>query len=164
MEIRNFNEMYLAELQELVSVEAQLGEALLRMAELASRPALRNALIRHRQETEIQKERLESMLQKHGANPRVHTDQAMQALVHETAKMLTMVKGNDLRDAALIASAQRLKHHEIAAYGITAAFAGQLGLRDDQDMLHETLEEEKRADIMLTQFAKREVNPNALAA
>jgi ferritin-like metal-binding protein YciE len=164
MDIRNFSELYLAELQELVSVEDQLAELLLRMAEMTSHPTLRNALLRHRQETEIQKERLESMLLRHGADPKQHIDQAMQALVKEAEKMLGMVKGNDLRDAALIGSAQRLKHYEIAAYGIAAAFAGQLGLRDDQDMLHETLEEEKRADIMLSQFAKREVNPDALAA
>jgi ferritin-like metal-binding protein YciE len=164
MVIKNFNEMYLAELQELVSVEGQLAELLLRMAEMTSHPTLRNALLRHRQETEIQKERLESMLQKHAADPRQHVDQVMQALVKETEKMLGMVKGNDLRDAALVASAQRLKHYEIAAYGIAAAFAGQMGLRDDQDTLHESLEEEKRADFMLSQFAKREVNPDALAA
>ena len=164
MKIKKFNDMYLAELQELVSVEGQLAESLLSMAEVASLPALKSALVRHRHDTEMQKERLESILQKHGASPRQHVDQGMQALVHETGKMLTMVEGNDLRDAALVASAQRLKHYEIAAYGIAAAFAGQLGLRDDQRMLHDSLEEEKQADAMLNEFAKREVNPNALAA
>ena len=164
MKINSFNDLYLAELQELVSVEGQLAQSLLSMAEMASLPALKNALVRHRQDTELQRERLESILQKHGANPRQHTDQAMQALTHETEKMLGMVEGSGLRDAALIASVQRLKHYEIAAYGIAAAFAGQLGLRDDENALHDSLEAEKRADAMLNLFAKREVNPNAVAA
>jgi ferritin-like metal-binding protein YciE len=120
--------------------------------------------MRHREQTQVQRERLESMLQKHGANPRAHTDQAMQALVNETEKMLTMVKGNDLRDAGLIASAQKVEHYEIAAYGTAAALSGQLELRDDQQLLHESLEEERAADALLTKLAKDEVNRDALAA
>jgi ferritin-like metal-binding protein YciE len=164
MEITNFKDMYIAELQELVSVEDQLAEGLLRMAGVASHPALKEALIHHREETQIQKERLDSILRKHGDDSQAHTDQAMQALVKETEKMLGCLKGNDLRDAGLIASAQKLEHYEIAAYGTAAALAGQLELRDDQQLLHESLEEEKRTDVALTQLAKGKVNRDALAA
>jgi ferritin-like metal-binding protein YciE len=164
MEINNFKDMYLAELQELVSVEEQLADGLLRMAGAASHPALKRVLIYHRAETETQRNRLMAILQKHGANPSAHTDQAMQALVVETKKMLTMLTDDDLRDAGLIASAQKLEHYKIAAYGTAAALAGQLDLRDEQKMLHFSLEEEKQIDVLLTQLAKREVNPDALAA
>ncbi len=164
MEITTFKDMYLAELQELVSVEEQLTEALLRMAQMASHPALKDILMRHREETQTQKMRLEAILRKHGADTRAHTDQAMQALVRETEKMLSILKGDDLRDAGLIASAQKLEHYEIAAYGTAAALAGQSGLRDEQQLLHESLEEEKRADVLLTHIAKGEVNRDALAA
>jgi len=165
MRIATFKDMYLAELQELADVELQLGEALMRMAQAASHPALKNALDRHRQETEAQKRRLELILQKHGAKPGAHADQSMQALIRETEKMLVILKKqDDLRDAALIASAQKLEHYEIAAYGTAAALAGQLELRDDQRMLHESLEEEKKTDVLLTRLAKGEVNPDALAA
>jgi ferritin-like metal-binding protein YciE len=78
--------------------------------------------------------------------------------------MLPMLQGDDLRDAGLIASIQRLKHYEIAAYGTAAALAGQLELRDDQDILLESLEEEKLTDVELTALAEREVNPDALTA
>ena len=78
----------------------------------------------------------------------------MQALAHETRKMAEIVEGNELCDAALIASAQKLEHYEIAAYGTAAALAGQLNLRDDQKALHQTLEEKKKADAVLTQLAK----------
>ena len=163
MEISNFRDMFLAELQELVSVETQLADALLRMAGAASHPALKRALV-HRAETEIQRQRLLTILEKHGANPTAHTDQAMQALVTETRTMLTMLTMDDLRDAGLIASAQKLEHYEIAAYGTAAALAGQLDLRDEQKMLHLSLMEEKRCDALLTLLAKGEINPDALAA
>jgi ferritin-like metal-binding protein YciE len=164
MEISNFKDMYLAELQELVNVEEQLADALLRIAAATSHPALKDALVDHHAETETQRERLVSILRKHGANPTAHTDQGMQALINETKKMLTMLKGDDLRDAGLIASVQKLEHYEIAAYGSAAALAGQLELRDDQSMLHQSLEEEKEVDALLTDIAKGEVNADALAA
>lgn len=164
MEFTTFRAMFVAELQELVSVEEQLAQCLERMAESASHPALKDALAGHRGETQIQLDRLVAILQKHGADPKAHTDQAMQALTKEAEKMLTLLKGDDLRDAGLIASAQKLEHYEIAAYGTAAALAGQLELRPEQKVLHRSLEEEKKFDIVLTKLAKGEVNPDALAA
>ena len=164
MEISTFKDMYLAELQELVSVEEQLSEALPRMAAAASHPALKDALVDHHAETLAQKERLLTILRTHGVDPGVHVDQAMEALIRETRKMLGMLEGEDLRDAGLIASVQKLEHYEIAAYGSAAALAGQLDLRDDQMLLHDSLLEEKEADALLTDIAKGEVNPDALAA
>jgi ferritin-like metal-binding protein YciE len=164
MQITSFKDMYIAELQELASLERQLGDALLELADVASHQSLKDALAHHREETLVHGQRLESILQKHGANPRAHTDQAMQALIHETEKMMELVKDPDLRDSAIVASAQKVEHYEIAAYGTAAALAGQLGLRDDQKTLHQTLEEEKAADAKLTQLAKGEVNKDAVPA
>jgi len=65
--------------------------------------------------------------------------------------------------AGLIASAQKLEHYEIAAYGSAAALAGQLELRDDQHLLHESLDEEKRMDALLTSLAKSQINQDAVA-
>jgi ferritin-like metal-binding protein YciE len=162
MQITSFKDMYIAELQELASMERQMGEALLRMSSVASHPSLKDALQRHREQTRTQMDRLEQVLRNHGSSPYIHTDQAVEALVAETEKMLKLVKGNDLRDAALIASAQKLEHYEMAAYGTAAALAGQLELRDDQRMLHESLEEERQTDALLTTLAKGEVNQDAL--
>ena len=164
MEINSFKDMFLAELQELVSVEGQLADAVLRMAGAASHPELKRVLVHHRAETETQADRLITILKKHGADPMAHVDQSMEVLIRETAKMLIMLKPDDLRDAGLIASLQKIKHYEIAAYGTAAALAGQLDLRDEQKMLHLSLEEEKRFDELLTKLAKREVNRDALAA
>ncbi|WP_024508591.1 DUF892 family protein [Bradyrhizobium sp. ARR65] len=163
MQIDNFKDMYIAELQELVSVEEQLENALLRMAEASSHASLRAALEQHQRETIVQGERLRSILKKHGASPKLHTDQAMQALINETKKMYTIVTQDYVRDAGIIASAQRLEHYEIAAYGTAAALAGQLEFREDQHLLHNSLEQEKRTDELLTTLAKTEVNRDANA-
>ncbi len=164
MKITSFKDMYVAELQELFSMESQLAEALLRMIDAAGNASLKQALTRHREETLEQRQRLERLLAKHQARAGEHTDQAMQALIRETEKMMGMLEGADLRAAGLIASAQKLEHYEIAAYGTAAALAGQLDLRDEQRMLHDSLVEEKNADATLTTLAKREINPSAVAA
>jgi len=88
----------------------------------------------------------------------------MEALLNETEKMPSLLEDDNLRDAGLIASAQKLEHYEIAAYGTAAALASQLELRDDQRMLHDSLEEERKTDAALTKLAKGEVNQDAAAA
>ncbi len=84
----------------------------------------------------------------------------MQALIHETEKMCAILKDDYLRDAGLIAS-RKSSTSEIAAYGSAAALAGQLDLREDQRLLHRALEEERRADELLTTLAKGEINQDA---
>jgi ferritin-like metal-binding protein YciE len=162
MQISNFEDMCVAELQELLSMEGQLAEALGRMAEVASYPSLKNALLHHRDGMQVQRQRLESILQKHGANAWAHTDQAMQTLVIETAKMASMLNNHELRDAGPHRIGP-LEHYKIAAHGTAAALAGQLGLRVEQRMLHESLEEENKADALLRMLAKGEVNQDAVA-
>lgn len=164
MQIATFKDMYIAELQELRSLEVQLADALPRMAEVASHRSLKELLTDHRQKTRLNQERIDSILSRHKAKTREHTDQAMQALIAETEKMQRIVEVPHLRDAALIASALKIAHYTIAAYGTAAALAGQLDLRDDQNLLRESLEEAKKADFTLSRLAKKEVNQDALAA
>ena len=164
MQINSFKDLYLAELQELLSVEIQLADALLRMAGVATHPSLKRALIHHRAETETAALRVMTIVKKHGADETAHIDQAMQALIVETLKMMMLLQSDDLRDAGLIASAQKIEHYKIAAYGTAAALAGQLNLRDEQDLLHMSLEDERKFDAVLTGLAKGEINRDALIA
>jgi ferritin-like metal-binding protein YciE len=163
MNVDSFRDMYLAELQELRSVEAQLVSALPKMVDKASHPELKQAIQAHFDETRAQQVRLDELLQRHGAEPREHVDQAMQAMLKEAEKWAGMVQDQDLRDAGLIASAQRVEHYEIAVYGSLATWAKQLGLDEDLQALLAILEEEKRTDDKLSTLAKRVVNPDAAA-
>jgi ferritin-like metal-binding protein YciE len=163
MNVDSFRDMYLAELQELRSVEAQLVSALPKMVDKASHPELKQAIQAHFDETRAQQARLDELLRRHGTEPREHVDQAMQAMLKEAEKWAGMVQDQDLRDAGLIASAQRVEHYEIAVYGSLATWAKQLGLDEDLQALLAILEEEKRTDDKLSTLAKRVVNPDAAA-
>ncbi len=87
----------------------------------------------------------------------------MQAMLREADRWAKMVSSS-VRDAGVIASAQRVEHYEIAVYGTLATWAKQLGLNDDVDELLAILEEERQADEKLTALAKQLVNPDAAAA
>lgn len=163
MQISGLYEMYLAELQELCSTEAQLGRALEGAADAASSPELKGALVRHRHEAALQEKRLEALLQSHEENG-AHTDQAMEAMLRETVKMTAILRRNAVRDVGLIVSMQKIGHYKIAAYGSLAALAGQLGLESDQTILQQSLAEEQHSDAALTELAESEINPTALAA
>ena len=88
----------------------------------------------------------------------------MEAILREADRWAKMVQDPDLRDAGLIASAQRVEHYEIAVYGTLATWAKQLGLNEDLEVVHAILEEEKRTDEKLTEIAKRVINPEAAQA
>jgi ferritin-like metal-binding protein YciE len=161
MTINSLRDLYIAELQEIRSVEGQLVEALPRMADVAGHPELKQGIQTHLEETRAQQSHVEEILRRHNAEPREHVDQAMQAMLQETEKWANMVQDRDLRDAGLIASAQRVEHYEIAVYGSLATWAKQLGLDEDLQALLSILEEEKRTDERLSMLAKRMVNPDA---
>jgi ferritin-like metal-binding protein YciE len=130
---------------------------------MASHPELKQAIQTHLEETRWQQSQLDEILRRHGVDPREHVDQAMQAMLKEAEKWAGMVPDQDLRDAGLIASAQRVEHYEIAVYGSLATWAKQLGLDEDLPALLDILEEEKRTDESLSTLAKRVVNPDAAA-
>ncbi|HWQ29038.1 MAG TPA: DUF892 family protein [Dehalococcoidia bacterium] len=164
MQINNFKEMYFAELSELHSVEKQLVEALGKMAAAAAHDGLRQAFLKHREETEAQRDRVRAILDRHGVNPDMHVDQSMVRLVDESEKMKSILANPDLADAGLIASAQRIEHYEIAVYGTVATYADLLELPEDRQVLHQILEEEKATDAKLTMLATQVVNRDALKA
>ena len=155
--------MYVAELQELRSVEDQLVQALPKMAQTVAHPQLRQALESHLNETRAQRAELDKLLERHGASPVAHEDSSMHAIVREADRWAGMVTDLDCRDAGIIASAQRVEHYEIAVYGTLATWARQLGLEDDARTLHGILEQERRADETLTRLAEMGVNRDASA-
>jgi ferritin-like metal-binding protein YciE len=163
MAIGGFRDLYLAELQEARSVEAILVEGLPKMQKAASDARLKQAFGDHLEATREHLQTVDAILKRLGATEE-HRDQGFERMAQEAEKMAGMVDGGPLRDAALIASAQRIEHYEIAVYGTLATYARQLGLTEDSELLAEILEEEKDADELLSDIAEGVVNPSAVEA
>lgn len=162
MQIGTFRELFLSELQEARSAEAILLETLPKMAEAAESEDLRDAFRLHEAETRTHLERVEAVVKQVGGSPGEHEDHSMSALVREAEKMIGMTERGPVRDAALIASAQRIEHYEIALYGTLADFADTIGMEDHTQTLADILEEEKTTDEKLSAIADGLINPSAV--
>jgi ferritin-like metal-binding protein YciE len=88
----------------------------------------------------------------------------MEGMIKEGADLIEEDGEPAVKDAALIAAAQRVEHYEIAGYGAARTFAQQLGLNDIAELLQHTLDEEGAADQKLTEIAMSSVNQKAEAS
>lgn len=161
MSLDTLQDLMIAELKDLYSAETQLVKALPKMAAGATTASLKKALGDHLEQTKGHVSRLEQIFETLGASPRGKSCKAMEGLCEEGAEMLAEEGEDSVRDAGIIASAQRVEHYEMAAYGSTIAFARQMGHDEIVALLQETLDEEKTADALLSKIAESEINPAA---
>ena len=153
--LKNLRELYLNQLQMLLSAEEQIAIASLDMIETAVDVELIAALRLHKDETEKQVLRLEQILTAATGSAKLVKCKAVNALIAETEDMLLDARNSAVRDVALIAAAQRIEHFEIAAYGAVRRFAEILGEGDAAALLTQTIDEEGNADRMLSAIAER---------
>ena len=161
MAAESLREFFVEELRDMYDGEKQLTRALPKMAKAAESQELRAAFTSHLQETENQVTRLEQVFRTLGETVRGKKCDGIQGIVEEGKSAMEELEGA-LRDAALIAGAQKVEHYEIASYGTLAYFADLLGESKAKELLGQTLEEEKAADQKLNQLAKSKVNREAL--
>lgn len=159
--MQTLKDLYIDQLKDIYSAETQLMEALPKMAKAAADSQLQQAFEHHLEETRRHVERLEKIFDNLDTPPGGETCEAMQGLIKEGEKMVKKDADNDVKDAGLIASAQRVEHYEIAAYGTVRTFAQRLGMSEAAELLQETLDEEKNADTKLSNIAMSDVNKSA---
>ncbi len=159
--LNNLEDLLVEQLQDLYDAENRLIDALPKMADAAHVPALKQAFRTHLQETEGQKRRLEQAFQRLGKEPTRESCEAMQGLISEGEEMIKLEGEPEVKDAGLIAAAQRVEHYEIAGYGCARSFARRLGHDAVAQLLQQTLDEESAADDKLSQIAETLINPVA---
>lgn len=159
----NLRDALVEEIRDLYNAEKQLVKALPKMVKGASSDELRAAFEAHLEETEGQVTRLERVFELLDEKPRGKHCAGMAGIIEEGADTLSEDMEDAVKDAALIAGAQRAEHYEIAAYGTAIAWAEALGLSDVAEALTETLEEEKAADVKLSALAESGINEAATA-
>jgi len=164
MKIATLHDLYVDELKGLYNAEHQLLKALPKMAKAAANPQLAKAFTDHLAETKVQVERLEKIFKKLEVSPSAKTCKVMEALLVEGSAAITDDADPTIKDAALIAAAQRVEHHEMAGYGCVRTFARLLGYEDAAGLLQKTLDEEGAADKKLTKLAETVINVEAVAA
>ena len=161
MALDSLEKLFIEELKDTYNAEKQLTKALKKMAKGATDETLSRAFEDHLAETEKQIDRLEQVFETLDMAPKGKTCEGMKGIIAEGNDMMSEDGEDEVKDAALIASAQRVEHYEIAAYGTLRHYAERLGYTKAEKLLSQTLDEEKAADEKLNVIAKRLVNPKA---
>jgi ferritin-like metal-binding protein YciE len=168
MKLKSLEELYVDQLKDLYSAEKQLVQALPKMAKAASTPELQEGFQEHLEQTRGHVDRLERIFARLGASAGRKKCKAMAGLIEEGQEVIDLEGDTGVKDAALIAAAQRVEHYEIAGYGTVRTFANHLGFDQDRNLLQQTLDEEGETDKKLTSLAeggifKRGINEQAMA-
>ena len=154
-------DLYAAELHDLMNAEKQIVAELPIMASRATSARLQRVLEEHHAETKVQIERLRLLLEQLNEPPRAVPSGAVAALIEDGRRRLDDTERGEVLDAALVAAAQRIEHHEMAAYGTARSYAEALGDYDAVRILQQTLDEEGHVDHVLTRLAERGINQAA---
>ena len=162
--ITDFQSLYTLQLRYLLSTETQILKGLESMIAHASDVQLKQAFQSHRQETELHVTRLEELIAElNDGDADDKKDVIATALIASGENIVSESEEGAVRDAGLLATAQKVEHYEIASYGSARDWAAQLGLSKHVEVLQTTLDEEKHADQLLSTISARS-NVEALTA
>jgi ferritin-like metal-binding protein YciE len=164
MSLDSLEKLFLEELKDIYNAEKQITRALPRMAKAAESPELQQAFTKHLKETEGQIQRLERVFKELGQAPRGKKCKGMEGLIEEGKEKLEEEGEPEVVDAALIASAQKVEHYEIASYGCLRTYAELLGFSAAAQLLQQNLQEEEATDKKLTQLGESGINQAAATA
>jgi len=172
--ISTMNDLFIHGLQDVYYAESQTAKALQEMMTQVTEPALFDLLEHHVEETREQIVRLEQIFKKLGRTPQGATCQAALGLIEEGQELQRNINNKQVRDTAILASAQAIEHYEINRYGTLIAWASELKLNGAQDtssgnvdiidLLQLSLDEERGQDARLTALADSKVNRHAIQA
>ena len=149
-------------LKDLYWAEKALVKNLPKMMKNATSQKLKKAIEKHLQETENQVTRLEDAFSAMGEKAKAEKCDAMDGLLKEAESILKETEPGAIRDAAIIAAAQKVEHYEIASYGTMATYAKLLKENEVLKLLKETIDEEKTCDKDLTKLANSKINLKAV--
>jgi len=159
--LASLDDLLVHELQDIYHAEGQILKALPRMTKAASNTDLKAAFEEHRVQTEGQVERLEQVFELLGLSVKGRKCEGMAGLIEEGKKVIEQDAEPAVKDAALIAAAQKVEHYEIAAYGCGCTYAEMLGYDQVHELLGRNLDEEETTDQRLTALAESVINPEA---
>ncbi|REK18877.1 MAG: ferritin-like domain-containing protein [Planctomycetota bacterium] len=162
MSLDNLADAVYDELRDVLSAEKQLVDALPKMVDNATSKELKAAFEEHLKETKQQVQRLEKAFEETGKSARAKTCEAMKGLIEEAEEMLEESAESSVKDALMIACAQKVEHYEIATYGTLCTWAEALGYTKALEQLKQNMDEEETADQKLSKLAET-INQAALA-
>lgn len=160
-QMKNLEDLFVDTLHDLYDAENQIVKALPMMIDQAHASDLKQGFKEHLEMTKRQIGRIEEIFKDIQVKPKSKHCKGMEGLIKEGQEILKEEMDPNVKDAALIAAAQKIEHYEISGYGTARTFAQFLGHTNAARLLDTTANEEGQTDKKLTQMAESHINAKA---
>jgi ferritin-like metal-binding protein YciE len=158
---KTLNDLFLEQLKDIYFAEKQIYKTLPKMAKAAKISQLKEAFTAHREQTQGHIARLEEVFETIGRRPQAKTCEAIKGIISEGEETIEDFGESEVLDDGLVAAGQAVEHYEMARYGALIAWAKQMNMPDAAALLNESLQEEIKADQLLTQIGASNDNKKA---
>jgi ferritin-like metal-binding protein YciE len=163
-DVQNLQDLFEAQLKDIYYAENKILKALPKMQKKASNAKLAAAFKKHETETVTQIEKLERVMTSLGMKVKGEKCDAIEGIIKEAESIMKECSNEAVRDAGMIAAAQKVEHYEIATYGTLVCYAEGLGHKAEAKLLQSILDQERKTDEALTTLAESGINDMAETA
>ncbi len=162
--LKTLKDLFIHEIKEIYDAEKHMLKELQGLMKESYAKELTEAIEDHIDITEIQINRVEEIFNQLHIKHKELPNEAIEGLIEDGADTLKTIISPKIKDSAIIATIQKIKHYEIACYGCLRTFASVIGMDEAADLLQATLDEEVLADQKFSQVAESYVNEEAYQA
>ena len=164
MTISTLEDLFAEQLKDLYNSEEQIQNAYDHWGSSATSGDLKDMFEKHIRQSRERRNDIEEICDTLGISPTGEKCVGTEGLVEEGNEFLEESSGGPVRDAGLIANAQRVEHYGIAGYGCAATYARQLGHDQAAQTLKNALQDAEALDERMTGLAERVLNLEAASA
>ncbi|MFC7399020.1 ferritin-like domain-containing protein [Chelatococcus sp. GCM10030263] len=162
MPIQSPQELLVHELHDIEDAETQAAQALQKHMKEVQNDELREMLEERLKQGETLLEDVRQCLQKLNGKSKGTRNSAARGLIEEAEKLAKEVKSPEMKQAVIIAGAQKLEHYCIAAWGTVKAIANEVGQQELGEIMQRAVDEGYRWDEEMTRIAESRINPEAI--
>jgi ferritin-like metal-binding protein YciE len=159
--IVDLKDLMVEQLRNLYNGEKQFDKALPMLSAHVTEPRLKRIIDNYLFDHKGQLMRLRQVFAHLYVQSKGETCEAMKSMIAEAHDIIIRCAHEEVMDAGLITALQHIIHYEMAGYGAVCTYAKMLSLTEIAAILHQNLEEEKRADRQLAILAEEVVNEKA---
>jgi ferritin-like metal-binding protein YciE len=163
MKVETLEDLYVEQLRDLYNAETQVQNALQTWLDAARSDMLRELFADRLKQANRHISRVQQICSAMQVNPAGEKCHGMEGLIEEGAEYIDDSTESPVRDAGLIANAQRVEHYGIAGYGCARTYARQLGYDEAAAALQKNVDESAEMDERMTKLAEQLLNPEAMA-
>lgn len=161
MMIADLKDLLVEQLRDLYNAETQVQRAYERWTAAAESEALKSVLAERQEQAARHINRVQQICNAMNVNPDGEKCHGMEGLIEEGDEYIDQSEPNAVRDAGLVADAQRVEHYGLAGYGCARTYAERLGMDEAAKALQKNVDESAEMDERMTELAEDLLNPKA---